>query len=211
MRKTMAVTMIPLALGACAPAVMVETPAVAVAAPASATVDLLPAGTMLHVQLDRALIDAEAEMGQFFTATLMEPVVTRTGETVLPQATVLDGTITGYSEPQLQQAGAIRLNFERLTFEGMSFPITARITGVDVAIADSDVSPVMGERAPAEAAARAELGTVIDDPGADMAARIGAETGTIVSLGTGTNWTIPAGARLTIEVLADVPLHSHPS
>jgi hypothetical protein len=180
-------------------------------APAPATADHLPAGTVLQVRLTQPLGTAHSQVGDGFTAVLDLPVVAQNGQTVLPQGTTLHGRVTG-----LSPAGgpgypaAMRLSFEGIAVRGVTHNFEANIVDTDVQVDDGDQLGRAIEHAVAGAAAGAVLGTILrgDLRAAGLGAAIGAGVGTVVSLGTGrTDANLPMGSRRTIQTARHIWLH----
>lgn len=209
MRKIITATVIgAFGLGACqttpepVPAEPAAQPAPAAAA-APANASELPAGTDLQVELDATLSTEESRVGDRFTVTVTEPLMATNGETVIPEGSVITGLVTGLDDSDhAGDQAAIRLNFLRISVNGVSHPFSADVLETDVRMeADRDERDV--ERAATVGAvAGAVLGAVIggDLRDALVGAALGAGAGTIISLGTGdVEAVLPEGTRMTVR------------
>lgn len=214
MKKTgSVVVLLSLVVVACAPRTVEQTAVMTTPAGSQfALPDLLPAGTMLAIELDRTVGMPENSAQRYFTAHVLNPVLSMNGEVVIPVGTVIDGTVTGFVEATTDHPSLIRLNFDRLTYEGLSFPLIARVDAVGLVGDQGERMPIIARNAMLNSAEARMPGTIVAH--ADLEASrtdLGPEPGTVISLGTQTAAVLPMGARLEIEVLQDVPLHSNPS
>jgi hypothetical protein len=212
MRKTLAGAAMVVTIAACAPGAVVETAAgpMMTPAPAPATADHLPAGTMMQVQLTQPLGTAHSQVGDRFSATVETPIVARNGQTVIPAGAVIQGEVTGITTARAGQPAAIRLHFDRLQAHGQTHAFSANVVEADVQVADGDPIPRALERAAVGAAAGAVLGMIVmGDLAATLTgAALGAGLGTIISLGTETaDANLPVGTRMTIQSAQHVQLH----
>jgi hypothetical protein len=202
------------ALG-CSRAVNVESEAAGGVGPVTSTgvtpvnARTLPSGVNLELTLDQAIGTRNSRVGQEFTATVRNSVFAQNGRVVVPAGAKVYGRVTGLQgSDRPGQAAAIRLDFERLAFNGRDYPFEARITATDL---QTSRNPNINPRDVAVgAAAGAVLGAVIGE--GDIAkilggAAIGAAAGTVISLGTAdTEATLPAGARLNVQTTQSVAL-----
>jgi hypothetical protein len=170
------------------------------------TADYVPAGTRLDAELNQTLTTRQTEVGDAFTASLEQSVVTAGGALVIPHGAVLHGRVTGLHRAQgVGGQAAIRLNFETISFGGSSYPLSATILDAHVQ-ARPDLRDV-GEKAAIGAAAGAALGVIIkgDLEGLLSGAILGAAAGTIISLGTsGVDAALPAGTVLILETTSGI-------
>jgi hypothetical protein len=169
---------------------------------------VLPAGTMLTVQLDQSLSTARSRVGDRFTATVVEPLVAQTGEVAVPRGARISGVITGLNpSASRDQPAAIRLNFDRIEVHGRSLPFAADVVQTDVRttydqrriLRDAGIGAIAG----------AGLGAVVGGGLRDVliGGALGAGVGSIVSLGFGTvEAEIPAGSLMTLRTTQQVAL-----
>jgi hypothetical protein len=209
MKLIMAAALAGLVAGACAPAV--ETAPVTPVQPAAPPPDAraIPAGTVLSVRLDRELSAAASRVGDTFTVSVDEALVAANGQVVVPEGAVITGMVTGLGtadEPAGQ--AAVRVNFLRVSLDGVSHPITADIVETQVpAAARAGEDPARA--AAVGAAAGAVLGAVITGSLRDalIGAVLGAGAGTVISLGLGdVEQVLPAGTRLSLQTRDRVQL-----
>jgi hypothetical protein len=169
----------------------------------------LPSGVDLELTLDQAIGTKHSRVGQEFTATVRNTVHAQNGRVVVPAGAKVHGRVTGLDDSDHPgEAAAIRLDFERLVFNGRSYPFEARITATNLETSrDRNVS---GRDVAVGAAAGAVLGAIIGE--GDLrkilgGAAIGAAAGTVIALGVGdTEATLPAGSRMNVRTTQSVAL-----
>lgn len=171
----------------------------------------LPAGVTIEARLDQTLGTRESRVGDGFTATVQSTVTARDGAVVVPAGARIEGRVTAL-EPS-HRAGdpaVIRLAFERLRFEGRSYPFEAAVTRAAARTSGGDSRQETLRKAGIGAAAGAVLGAVLGD--ADLkhmavGAVLGAAVGTAISLGTGdVDSALPAGTTMTLRTTQTVAL-----
>lgn len=204
-----AVATIAVVLAGCRTAEVETGPGVPGAQPAPPTADAIPAGTDLEAQLNQTLSTDRSRVGDRFTATVTRPLIAMNGQTVVPQGAVVTGTVTGVdASDNIGEQAAIRLNFERLSFGGQSYPFSADIVDTQVELERDDQQLL--ERAGIGAAAGAVLGVIIGGGLADLliGGALGAGAGTILSLGLGhVDASLPAGTDMTLQTTQHVTLY----
>jgi hypothetical protein len=170
------------------------------------TADVVPAGTNLAVKLNEQLGTKNSKVGDKFTATVSQPVVANTGETVIPVGSTVTGHVTNVEvSNHVGEQAAIKLAFDDIAFNGRTYPLNADITHVDVKT--SGGKQHMGRDIGIGAAAGAVLGAVIGRSvgGALLGGALGAGAGTAVSLGTGdVQASLPAGTPMTIRTTSPI-------
>ncbi|HEX7120713.1 MAG TPA: hypothetical protein VF212_18110 [Longimicrobiales bacterium] len=196
-----------LALGACRSAEVETGPAVGVQ-PAPPTADAIPAGTLMEVELNQTIGTEENRVGDRFTATVTRPLVAQNGQVVVPQGALVHGVVTGLDDSDhLGDQAAIRVNFERITFQGRSYPFAAEVVDTDVETRRDGDAAVTG--AVTGAIAGAALGAVIGGDLEDIliGGALGAGAGTIISLGIGdVEAELPAGTDLALRTTRSISL-----
>ncbi len=87
---------------------------------------LVPAGATLHCRLTQTLSTKLNYPGQFFTATISEPLMIN-GREAVPAGATLEGRVAWMARPgRIKGVGEMRLSADRITLpNGRSFPITA--------------------------------------------------------------------------------------
>jgi hypothetical protein len=169
----------------------------------------LPSGVDLELSLDQAIGTKQSRVGQEFTATVRNTVHAQNGRVVVPAGAKVHGRVTGLDDSDHPgEAAAIRLDFERLVFNGRSYPFEARITATQLETSrDRNVS---GRDVAVGAAAGAVLGAIVGEGDLQKilgGAAIGAAAGTVIALGVGdTEATLPAGARMNVRTTQSVAL-----
>ena len=170
----------------------------------------VPAGTQLEVHLDQTLSTRDTRRGDPFTATLEQPVRTAGGTVVIPQGAVVHGEVTGVdTSDHIGEQAAIRLNFDRITFSGRSYPFAAAVVRTEVEVDDRVRTRDVAREAAIGAAAGAALGAVLSGDLEQIltGAILGAAAGTIISLGTGdVEAALPAGTDLTLQTTRNIAL-----
>ncbi|HEX7048662.1 MAG TPA: hypothetical protein VF188_00500 [Longimicrobiales bacterium] len=193
-------------LGACR-GVNVESEPQPAAQPAPPTAAAVPAGTLIRVQLNQTLSTRSSRVGQPFTATVVEPLVARNGQTVIPRGSRVRGVVTGLDRSErLGEQAAIRLDLQRIEIRGRSYPLSAEIVDADV---ERRGPRELGEHAAIGGVAGAALGAIIGGDLADVliGGALGAGAGTIISLGLGdVDAELPAGTAMTLRTTRTISL-----
>jgi hypothetical protein len=196
------------ALAACQPAELIQpTPAVQ-PAPPPPTADAMPVGTVFNVQLDNRLSATQSTVGDRFTATVTQPLVAANGHVAVPAGAQVHGVVTGVQPHSGAEPAAIRVNFERLTFDGRSVAFNADVVDTSARV-ERDRLGTAARGAVVGAAAGAVLGAVIGGELRDIliGGAIGAGAGTILSLGLGqVEPTLPEGTVLSLRTNQHVAL-----
>ncbi|HLU24369.1 MAG TPA: hypothetical protein VKZ58_01500 [Longimicrobiales bacterium] len=200
-----------LALGAC------RTATVETAAPASPTIqpaplpsaDYIPAGTTMNVQLNQRLDTRTTRVGDRFTATVVTPLVTTSGQVVVPAGSVVSGVVTGLkSSDRIGDPAAIRVNFDRLGIGANSYAFSADVVATDPGVETR--GPRIGQPAAIGAAAGAILGAIVSGGELErilVGGALGAGVGTIIALGVGeVDAALPAGTIMTLRTTQPVAL-----
>jgi hypothetical protein len=169
----------------------------------------LPSGVDLELTLDQSIGTKHSRVGQEFSATVRNTVYAQNGRVVVPAGAKVYGRVTGLDDSDHPgEAAAIRLDFDRLAFNGRSYPFEARITATQLETSrDRNVS---GRDVAVGAAAGAALGAIIGEGDLKKilgGAAIGAAAGTVIALGVGdTEASLPAGARMNVRTTQTVAL-----
>jgi len=159
----------------------------------------LPAGATLTARLDQELSTRHSKAGDAFTATVSTPLTAQNGSVVVPQGAKIHGHVTA-TDPS-DRAGdpaLIRLNFERLSFNGQSHPFNAQI----VQSAPVESSTHTTRNVVIGGAVGAALGGLVSGGDLDkliIGGAIGAAAGSVVSMGSDVNATLPAGSAMTLR------------
>lgn len=180
------------------------------APPPSAGSGVVPAGTVMEVELEQTLSTEDNEVGDRFTATVKEPVQASNGAVLVPADAVVHGTITGLDDSdEAGDQAAIRLNFTHITINGVNHPFSADVTATDVDIDDLARIGDVQRNAGIGAAAGAVLGAIIGGDLKDIliGGVLGAGAGSIISLGMGEfEAALPAGSDLTLRTTQRISL-----
>lgn len=84
---------------------------------------VIPANTIIYVQLREAIMSASAHSGQSFAAVLDEPLLVD-GQTVAPQGAELTGKVVSARESgRLHAGGYVRITLSSITVNGKAMPI----------------------------------------------------------------------------------------
>jgi len=195
------------ALGACRSAEIEPGPTVQPAPLRSA--NLVPSGTVMNVRLNETLHARRSEVGERFSATVITPLVTTDGRTVVPAGSVVSGVVTGV-DPSTRRGdiAAIRVNFDRIRIGDRTYPFSADVIDTEPRLS-RDESRIL-ERAGIGAAAGAVLGAIITGgelEGILVGGALGAGVGSIISLGLGDiEPELDEGSVLTLRTTRNVQL-----
>ena len=202
-----------LAAGGCSRAVNVESQSGGAVSPSVSVTPVdartLPAGVDMSLTLDQAIGTKNSRVGQEFSATVRNDLYAQNGRLVVPAGAKVYGHVTGLQDSRSPtEPAAIRLDFDRLVFNGRTYSFDADITATDLATTrDRGIS---GRDVATGAAAGAVLGAIIGKGDISKilgGAAIGAAAGTVISLGTGTTEaTLPAGTRMDVRTTQSVAL-----
>ncbi|MFW6058421.1 MAG: hypothetical protein ACOC9W_06155, partial [Persicimonas sp.] len=144
--------------------------------------EAVPTGTPLQVELDQELNTEDTEVGERFSATLVQSLRDAEGNVVVPAGAKVHGTVTGLKKSDRHgEQAAIRLDVQELELEDRTYAMQARITETEVE-AKRDKGDV-GKGAAVGGVAGAALGAVIgrDVEGTLLGGALGAGAGTVIS------------------------------
>jgi hypothetical protein len=209
-RPVAAIVIAVLAAAGCARTAQVESGGDVVSTPLPASTSSIPVGTTLQVQLDQEVGTEQSRVGDAFTATVVEPVNTTSGDLVVPEGAVVHGTVTGlHASEHAGDQAAIKLDFDTLTINGQAYPFDAKITETHLET-QGDTRNETLKKAGIGAAAGAALGVILGDASLGKIALgglLGAAAGTAVSLGAGeVQAVLPKGTNMTVQSTETVAL-----
>jgi hypothetical protein len=166
---------------------------------------------MLEVRLNQTLGTKVSKVGDTFTATVQKPVHAQNGELVVPEGATVEGRVTALDDSDhAGDRALIRLDFDRLSFNGQRYDLDAAITRAATQQSGRDSRDETLRKAGIGAVAGGVLGAIIGDAELkDIAigAAVGAAAGTLISLGTGdVEAALPAGTPMTLRVTQTVAL-----
>jgi len=204
LQKTATLVLVAASLAACAKTKVQSAPGTVVAVTPS-NARTLPAGAELSVRTNEKL-NGKDHVGEEFSATVTDNLVATNGQVVVPEGAKVYGHITGYREaPHAGDPSVIKLNFDRLVFDGRSRPFDASVTKVE----SPSVSNQTLKSAGIGAAAGAVLGAIItggEFGGIATGGALGAAAGTVISLGMNREPELPEGTRMTLRSTRTVAL-----
>ena len=157
-----------------------------------------------------ALGTGTGHVGDAFDATVTDDVMAADGRVTIPAGSMVYGRITGLDPAtKIDGRAVIRLNFERLTFDGRDYPFSAAITKVHPEESNL-TSNQTAHAAVIGATAGAVLGAILGGAELDKILAggvLGAAGGTVVGLGKGDiEGALPSGTIMTIRASQDVTL-----
>src|SRR5690554_4308173 len=168
----------------------------------------IPENTELRVSLNQKLDTESTQKGDIFSATLLNPLMSESGEVVVPATASVSGQVTGVApSTSANEQAAIRLDIQEIRFDGRAYPMSADITQTGVeSHADSDE---LRTGAAVGGVTGLALGAIIGRSvtSAVVGGLLGAGAGTAISMGTGTtNAELPAGSTMTLRTTRAVPI-----
>lgn len=170
--------------------------------------DTIPEGTDLRVSLNQKLDTENTHQGDTFSATLLNPLMSEDGETIVPAEATVAGRVTGLAaSTSANEQAAIRLDIQEIRFDDQSYPMSADITqtGVEPHADQGEMRTGAAVGGVTGVALGAVFGRSVGS--AILGGILGAGAGTAVSLGTGTtNAELPAGSTMTIRTTRAVPI-----
>ncbi len=163
----------------------------------------VPAGTSMQARLNQDLSTGESAVNETFTMSLLTPVRSSDGSTLIPEGARVEGIITGLRESRdVATPAVIRVNLRSITWGGRTVPVAAEITQANPQRQGNTAEDAL-RGAAAGAAAGAVLGAIVggDVQGALTGAALGAGAGTVISLGTSNQQAVlEAGSVLTLRL-----------
>jgi len=170
-----------------------------------ATARMLPAGSELRVRTNSKL-NARDHVGDEFSVTVTDNLIAQNGQVAVPEGARIYGHVTGYrSAPNIGDPSVIKLDFDRLTFDGRSRSYDASVTRVETPAVSNRTLKAAG----IGAAAGAVLGAIVtggEFGGIATGGALGAAAGTVISLGTDREPELPEGTRMTLRTSRNVSL-----
>lgn len=163
----------------------------------------IPAGAQLTATLDQTLGTSTSKVGDGFTATVAHSLRASDGSVVVPAGAKIEGRVTARDDSDhAADPALLRLAFDRIRFNGQSYPFSAAIVQSSAMQTESEPSGDRTKQMVIGGAVGAALGGLLS--GGDLkkiviGGAIGAAAGSIVSLGTEVNATLPAGSRMTLQ------------
>jgi hypothetical protein len=163
----------------------------------------IPAGARLTTTLDQSLGTKMSKAGDFFSATVASTLYASNGSVVVPAGAKIEGHVTALDDSDNPTEPAlIRLNFDRIRFNGTSYPFAATIVQSNPVQTSDATSSDKTRQIVIGGAVGAALGGLLS--GGDLkkiviGGALGAAAGSIVSLGTEVNATLPAGSQMTVQ------------
>lgn len=169
---------------------------------------MVPAGTVLRVELTEGISGRDMEPGERFTARVTSPVVSHDGQVLIPDGARVVGHVAALQEGERGQPPAAALTFDSIQFAGVEQPLSGNIVEAQVPRVGTDIET---EDVAAGAAIGAILGSFGDvGEGTLIGAGLGAGAGTLVSLGRGRDEArLPEGTTFGVELTQ--PVDSFPT
>jgi len=169
---------------------------------------VVPIGTTFAVRLNETLATDQNQVGDPFTATLVDPIVDLDGRVLLPSGAVVRGRVTGAEKSdRIGETAVITLAFESVSFEGRSYPLSATVVEANPERKTRTSTAQSAGKVAAGAAAGAIVGQILGNntKSTVTGAAIGAAAGTAIALGTAdVDAVLPAGSRMVIRLDAPV-------
>jgi hypothetical protein len=170
----------------------------------------LPTGATLVARLDQSLGTKQSKAGDAFTATVASAPSAQDGSVVIPVGAKIHGRVTATDDSDnATEPALIRLDFERISFDGRTYPFAASIVRANPTQTSDQSSTERGRNVIIGGAVGAALGALLGD--ADLkhvviGGALGAAAGSVVSLGTEVNASLPAGSLMTLRTLQTIVL-----
>jgi hypothetical protein len=163
----------------------------------------IPMGARLSATLDQDIGTKMSKAGDMFTATVASALYASDGSIVVPAGAKLEGRITALDDSDNPTDPAlIRVAFDRIRFNGSSYPFAAAIVQAAPVQTSSQSTADQTKKIVIGGAVGAALGGILS--GGDLkkvviGGALGAAAGSIISLGTEVNATLPAGSAMTVQ------------
>jgi hypothetical protein len=171
----------------------------------------LPSGARLTATLDQTLGTSVSKAGDVFTATVSSALMASDGSVVVPAGAKIDGRVTAVDDSDnATEPALIRLAFDRLRFNGQSYPLSAAIVqSAPVQTGNTQSNAQRNRQIIIGGAIGAAIGGLLGDRDLDkivIGGALGAAAGSVISLGKEVNATLPAGSPMTIQATQPVTL-----
>jgi len=160
-------------------------------------------GTLLRISLNDELSTRNNVVGDAFTATLVDPVSSESGEVLIPAGAVVRGRVVQVqASSRVGETAVLHVAFEALSFAGSSHPLDATVLQANPErVARQSTGEQVGKIA-VGAAAGAIIGRVLGGKNRDAVkgAVVGAAAGTAIALGTAdVDAVLKAGSLMVIQ------------
>jgi hypothetical protein len=163
----------------------------------------IPSGARLTTTLDQSLGTKISKAGDVFTATVSSALYASDGSVVVPAGAKLEGHVTALDDSDNPTEPAlIRLDFDRIRFNGTSYPFAAAIVQSNPTQTSEQSNTERTKKIVIGGAVGAALGGLLSGGDLDkivIGGALGAAAGSIVSLGSDVNATLPAGSSMTVQ------------
>lgn len=163
----------------------------------------IPAGARLTATLDQTLGTKVSKAGDTFSATVAQTLYASDGSVVVPSGAKIEGRVTATDDSDnATEPALIRLAFDRIRFNGQSYPFAASIVQSSPVQTSEQSNAERTKRIVIGGAVGAALGGLLSGGDLDkivIGGALGAAAGSIVSLGTEMNATLPAGSQMTVQ------------
>jgi hypothetical protein len=170
----------------------------------------VPAGTSMALTLNQELSTETNRVGDGFTATLSDPIVSADGTVLVPAGATVRGRVTHVAKSdRVGETAVLKLAFEAISFGGRSYPLQATVVEANPQRRTRTTRTEQAAKIAAGAAAGAVLGQVLgrDRESTLKGAAVGAAAGTAIAMGTAdVDAVLPAGSRLVIRLDAPIPI-----
>jgi hypothetical protein len=88
----------------------------------------LPAGATFDVQLDQTISASQNNVGDRFTAHVVNALYAQNGQTTIPAGATVSGRVTALQpSSDLSKHARVRVDFDQLSFNGRTYPFDASV------------------------------------------------------------------------------------
>jgi hypothetical protein len=170
----------------------------------------IPTGAQLHTTLDQTLGTKVSKEGDMFSATVAHTLYASDGSVVVPAGAKIEGRVTALDgSDHAAEPALIRLAFDRIRFNGSSYPFAASIIQSNAVKTADQTKTEKTKQIVIGGAVGAALGGILSGGDLDkivIGGALGAAAGSVVSLGTEVNATLPAGSQMTVQTTQTVTI-----
>jgi hypothetical protein len=168
----------------------------------------LSAGTQMDIAAADTITSRTAQVGDPFTARVVEDVRNAAGKVVVPAGSIVNGKITDVKPaPNPSTPGTLTLSVSSITVRGTSYPLEASVDSLETIHKGRGITTGDAAKVGAGAVAGAVLGRILggNKKGTIIGGVVGGAAGAAVASQTkSSDIVLPAGAHIIIHLTKEL-------